>query len=56
MRVAVADAKGKGDSAEVTLWAVDYGILSLTGFDGGVGRHEIDAGGGKPRPQRVVIG
>lgn len=32
VRVAVADAKGNGDSAEITLWAVDYGILSLTGY------------------------
>lgn len=32
VRVSVADAKGKGGPAEVTLWAVDYGILSLTGY------------------------
>jgi uncharacterized protein YfaS (alpha-2-macroglobulin family) len=30
--VAVRDAKGQGAPAEVTLWAVDYGVLSLTGY------------------------
>jgi uncharacterized protein YfaS (alpha-2-macroglobulin family) len=28
----VKDRQGKGTSSEVTLWAVDYGVLSLTGF------------------------
>jgi uncharacterized protein YfaS (alpha-2-macroglobulin family) len=28
----VHDAAGAGASSEVTLWAVDYGVLSLTGF------------------------
>ena len=32
VKVAVADARGKGAPAEVTLWAVDYGVLSLTGY------------------------
>ena len=32
VEVAVADAAGKPDRAEVTLWAVDYGVLSLTGY------------------------
>ena len=30
--VTVADAEGKPASSEVTLWAVDYGVLSLTAF------------------------
>jgi uncharacterized protein YfaS (alpha-2-macroglobulin family) len=30
--VAVTDAQGRGAAAEVTLWAVDYGVLSLTGY------------------------
>ena len=30
--VAVKDQKGGPSAAEVTLWAVDYGVLSLTGF------------------------
>ncbi|HSK10099.1 MAG TPA: MG2 domain-containing protein, partial [Vicinamibacterales bacterium] len=30
--VEVRDAAGKPARAEVTLWAVDYGVLSLTGF------------------------
>ena len=30
--VSVRDAKGQGGPAEVTLWAVDYGVLSLTGY------------------------
>jgi hypothetical protein len=30
--VLVKDAQGGGASSEVTLWAVDYGVLSLTGF------------------------
>jgi uncharacterized protein YfaS (alpha-2-macroglobulin family) len=32
VRVSVRDAAGKPDSAEVTLWAVDYGVLSLTAY------------------------
>jgi uncharacterized protein YfaS (alpha-2-macroglobulin family) len=28
----VKDAAGRGTVSEVTLWAVDYGVLSLTGF------------------------
>ena len=32
VEVAVKDAKGQGGPAEVTLWAVDYGVLSLTGY------------------------
>jgi uncharacterized protein YfaS (alpha-2-macroglobulin family) len=31
--VAVADYEGRPASSEVTLWAVDYGVLSLTGFE-----------------------
>ncbi|MET0553339.1 MAG: MG2 domain-containing protein [Vicinamibacteria bacterium] len=31
--VAVTDAAGKPAASEVTLWAVDYGVLSLTGYD-----------------------
>jgi uncharacterized protein YfaS (alpha-2-macroglobulin family) len=30
--VNVRDAKGAGTRSEVTLWAVDYGVLSLTGY------------------------
>jgi uncharacterized protein YfaS (alpha-2-macroglobulin family) len=30
--VQVKDAQGAGAPSEVTLWAVDYGVLSLTGF------------------------
>jgi len=36
--VSVQDAKGQGGAAEVTLWAVDYGVLSLTGY---VGDHDL---------------
>ena len=32
VEVSVRDAKGQGGPAEVTLWAVDYGVLSLTGY------------------------
>ena len=32
IEVNVKDAKGKPAQAEVTLWAVDYGVLSLTGY------------------------
>lgn len=32
INVDVRDAKGQPSQAEVTLWAVDYGVLSLTGF------------------------
>jgi uncharacterized protein YfaS (alpha-2-macroglobulin family) len=31
--VAVTDSAGKGAASEVTLWAVDYGVLSLTGYE-----------------------
>lgn len=30
--LSVRDANGRGGPAEVTLWAVDYGVLSLTGY------------------------
>lgn len=30
--VDVKDAQGRGSASEVTLWAVDYGVLSLTAF------------------------
>ena len=30
--VQVKDPKGRGTASEVTLWAVDYGVLSLTGY------------------------
>src|SRR6185437_11795212 len=30
--VDVKDAQGRGAASEVTLWAVDYGVLSLTGY------------------------
>ena len=32
IEVNVTDAKGKPSQSEVTLWAVDYGVLSLTGY------------------------
>ena len=32
VKVAVKDLAGAGAASEVTLWAVDYGVLSLTGF------------------------
>ncbi|HYR27521.1 MAG TPA: MG2 domain-containing protein, partial [Thermoanaerobaculia bacterium] len=32
IEVNVKDTKGKPSQAEVTLWAVDYGVLSLTGY------------------------
>jgi len=32
VRLAVRDANGRGVRSEVTLWAVDEGVLSLTGF------------------------
>lgn len=32
VRVAVRDAAGRGRRAEVTLWAVDEGVLALTGY------------------------
>jgi uncharacterized protein YfaS (alpha-2-macroglobulin family) len=32
IEVEVKDAKGKPSPSEVTLWAVDYGVLSLTGY------------------------
>ena len=32
MNVQVRDAKGRGQRSEVTLWAVDEGVLSLTGY------------------------
>ncbi|HKO01413.1 MAG TPA: MG2 domain-containing protein, partial [Thermoanaerobaculia bacterium] len=32
IEVNVRDAKGAGARSEVTLWAVDYGVLSLTGY------------------------
>ncbi len=32
VRVSVQDAGGRGVRSEVTLWAVDQGVLSLTGF------------------------
>ncbi|MEA2490283.1 MAG: alpha-2-macroglobulin, partial [Acidobacteriota bacterium] len=33
IEVNVHDQKSKGAPAEVTLWAVDYGVLSLTGYE-----------------------
>jgi uncharacterized protein YfaS (alpha-2-macroglobulin family) len=33
IEVDVHDAAGKPSQSEVTLWAVDYGVLSLTGYD-----------------------
>jgi uncharacterized protein YfaS (alpha-2-macroglobulin family) len=32
VRLEVKDAQGRGTASEVTLWAVDYGVLSLTGY------------------------
>jgi hypothetical protein len=32
VQVDVKDATGRGAPSEVTLWAVDYGVLSLTGY------------------------
>jgi alpha-2-macroglobulin len=32
IEVEVRDQKGSGSRSEVTLWAVDYGVLSLTGY------------------------
>lgn len=32
VRVQVRDAKGRGTKSEVTLWAVDQGVLALTGY------------------------
>ncbi|HET7457241.1 MAG TPA: Ig-like domain-containing protein [Gemmatimonadaceae bacterium] len=32
VRVAVRDARGRGARSEVTLWAVDEGVLALTGY------------------------
>ena len=32
VEVSVRDGQGRPASAEVTLWAVDYGVLSLTGY------------------------
>ncbi len=32
LEVGVKDREGRGAPAEVTLWAVDYGVLSLTGY------------------------
>ena len=32
VRVEVKDHQGRGTASEVTLWAVDYGVLSLTGY------------------------
>ncbi len=32
MTVDVKDRQGRGSASEVTLWAVDYGVLSLTGY------------------------
>ena len=32
VRVAVRDGQGRGPSSEVTLWAVDEGVLALTGY------------------------
>jgi uncharacterized protein YfaS (alpha-2-macroglobulin family) len=32
VRLDVRDAQGRGTASEVTLWAVDYGVLSLTGY------------------------
>ena len=33
IEVTVKDTKGVGTRSEVTLWAVDYGVLSLTGYE-----------------------
>ena len=32
VRLDVKDHQGRGTASEVTLWAVDYGVLSLTGY------------------------
>ena len=32
VRLEVKDQQGRGTASEVTLWAVDYGVLSLTGY------------------------
>jgi alpha-2-macroglobulin len=32
VRLDVKDQQGRGTASEVTLWAVDYGVLSLTGY------------------------
>jgi uncharacterized protein YfaS (alpha-2-macroglobulin family) len=32
VRVGVKDQQGRGTASEVTLWAVDYGVLSLTAY------------------------
>ena len=32
VRLDVKDYQGRGTASEVTLWAVDYGVLSLTGY------------------------
>ena len=32
VRLDVKDQQGRGAASEVTLWAVDYGVLSLTGY------------------------
>src|SRR4029453_3226813 len=32
VNLAVKDVDGKGARSEITLWAVDYGVLSLTGY------------------------
>ena len=32
LSVDVKDAQGRGTASEVTLWAVDYGVLSLTSY------------------------
>lgn len=32
VRITVRDARGRGERSEVTLWAVDEGVLSLTGY------------------------
>jgi uncharacterized protein YfaS (alpha-2-macroglobulin family) len=32
VRIEVKDHQGRGTASEVTLWAVDYGVLSLTGY------------------------
>jgi uncharacterized protein YfaS (alpha-2-macroglobulin family) len=32
VRLEVKDHQGRGTASEVTLWAVDYGVLSLTGY------------------------
>ena len=32
VRLEVKDHQGRGTASEITLWAVDYGVLSLTGY------------------------